>query len=119
MNEVHEDETAALEVQRVILETGSHKFYECPVSYFTNDKGLVHLISLVNWSEEMHTPLVDGGLLNHTNWYFEARNTIVGEQRKIENEELEKKRKTPSKGTHPPSKAANKGSSRRIAPSRR
>lgn len=47
---------------------------------------------MVNFSEETHTPLVKGGLFNYTNWYFECRNIIVSEQRKIENEEMDKKK---------------------------
>lgn len=77
----------------------SYKFYECPAALLQTDRGLVSLVSLVNWSEEMHTPLLDGGLLNHTNWYFEARNVIVNEQKMIENEEMKKARsESKSKG---------------------
>lgn len=78
--------------KRVILSVGTYDFHECPVAYTLTDRWAISLISMINWSEEMHTPLVEGGLLNMTNWYFECRNIVVSEQRKIENEEMDKKK---------------------------
>jgi hypothetical protein len=88
------------EEKRVILTVGNYDFHECPVAYTLTDRWAMTLISLVNWSEDMHTPLVDGGLVNYTNWYFECRNIIVSEQRKIENEEMESNRNKGSIGKH-------------------
>jgi len=79
---------------------GKFVFDYCPASYTKTDKSLINLISLVNWSEDMKTPLVGGGLLNHTNWFFEARNVIINEQRLIEKEELDKNKNIKS-GSHP------------------
>jgi hypothetical protein len=76
-----------------ILTVGSFLFKECPVALLQTERGLVSFISMVNWSEEMHVPLLDGGLLRHTNWYWEARQIIVNEQRTIESEEREASRK--------------------------
>jgi hypothetical protein len=70
---------------------------------------------MVNWSEDLHTPLVDGGLLNHTNWYFEARNTVVNEQRLIEREENEKRRKDAERKAKKPSGKRRSGLGRRRA----
>jgi len=40
----------------------------------------------------MHTPLLDGGLLNHTKYYFECYRAVTGEQKTIENEEMKQQR---------------------------
>lgn len=54
-------------------------------------------MSLINWSEDMKTPLVDGGLNNYTNWFFQVRNIVVSEQRLIEQEETKKQREEMNK----------------------
>ncbi len=65
----------------------------CPVATMSDNMGLTRTIDLINWSSDMHTPLVDGGLLNHTSYYFECYRTVIGEQRAIENEEMKKRQK--------------------------
>lgn len=80
------------EKRHAILTVGTYEFYECPVAYTMTDRWAISLISMINWSEDTHTPLAPGGLLNMTNWYFECRNIVVTEQRKIEKEEMDKKR---------------------------
>lgn len=80
------------EKKRSILTVGSFSFEECPTALFYNEKGLTRLIELVNWSEDMHTPLFGNGLDSYTNFYFECRQTIIGEQRSIENEEMKEQK---------------------------
>jgi hypothetical protein len=85
--------------KKIILKVLDYEFFECPVATFNENKDLTALQDLVNWSLDMHTPLIDGGLLHHTNYYFQCHRTIVNEQRSIENEEMKQSR----------SKAKNKG----------
>jgi hypothetical protein len=48
----------------------------------------------------MKTPLIDGGLLNHTLYYFKCYQTVIGERNQIENEETKERmnKTTPQKG---------------------
>lgn len=75
-----------------ILVCGSYKFTECPVAYHQEDPGLVHLIGLINWSEDMKTPMFSGGLSSYTAWYHTVRGIVVNESRMIEYEEHEANR---------------------------
>lgn len=81
------------EERKPVLVVGEHEIYSCPVATMTDNRGLTQLIDLINWSSDMSTPLVDGGLLNYTNWFFECYRTVIGEQRSIENEETKRQRK--------------------------
>lgn len=75
------------------LVVGEYEIYSCPVATMTDNRGLTGLIDLINWSSDMHTPLFNGGLINHTNFYFECYRTVIGEQRAIESEETKRHRK--------------------------
>jgi len=90
------------EKRRPILEIGSHKFYSCPAGLLIGNRGLIALIDLINWSENMNTPLFDGGLTNHTQYYFECYRTVIGEQKAIENEEMKRNRKETEKKSKKP-----------------
>ncbi|MHA1665977.1 MAG: hypothetical protein ACTSW7_01215 [Candidatus Thorarchaeota archaeon] len=80
------------------LVVGEHEIYSCPVAIMSDNRGLTGLIDLINWSSDMHTPLFDGGLINHTNYYFECYRTVIGEQRAIEAEETKRHRKEAEAG---------------------
>lgn len=90
--EKEEDKAKKEDKERTILQVLDYEFYSCPMATLTNNRGLTALIDLINWSSDMHTPLLDGGLLNHSNYYFECYRTVISEQKKIENEEMKKSR---------------------------
>ena len=92
--------------KRKVIKTDSHTILQvgsffiqdaCPVSLLKEERWLTNYISLINWSEDMKTPLIDGGLNNYTNWFYEVRNTVISEQRKVEREMMEKSKKENSK----------------------
>lgn len=79
--------------QTAALVVCEYEIYSCPAATMSDNMGLTRMIDLINWSSDMHTPLLDGGLLNHTSYYFECYRTVIGEQRAIENEEMKKRQK--------------------------
>lgn len=79
--------------EKIILTVGEHKFYSCPVATMIDNRGLTELIDLINWCSDMNTSLFDGGLVNHTYYYFQCYRTVIGEQRAIESEEMKRQRK--------------------------
>lgn len=86
-----------------ILTVGTYEIYSCPVDTVNCNRGLNHLIGLINWTLDTKTPLVDGGLLNYTNWFYECYKVVVNEQRAIEREEIKKQdRKKPKKQANRP-----------------
>jgi hypothetical protein len=84
----------------VVLKVGRHTFHSCPVALLLGERSLVALTDLILWSEETHLPLLDGGLLRHTKYYFQIRQAVVGEQHLIEREEHERTKQGSDKNSH-------------------
>lgn len=98
--------------ERAIVSIGKFQFLECPVKMFNEEHGLLKLIDMINWSENMKTPLVDGGLLNYTAYFFKCYQTVIGEQNRIDSEERELSEGS-SKSKPKPSKSTMGGATRR------
>jgi len=94
------EEPVEEEKEKPILVDGKHSFYSCPTALFLSERGLVTLVDLIQWSEDMSAPLIDGGLLNHTKFYFQLRQAVVGEQRSIEKEEHERAKQKTDKNSN-------------------
>ena len=93
--------------ERTILQVLKYEFTSCPVATLMDNRGLTSLIDLINWSVDMHTSLFDGGLLKHTNYYFECYRTVTSEQKKIEHEEMKE-----SQAKNKPKKVGTKSKGR-------
>lgn len=76
-----------LKNKKSVLAVGDYEFMECPGRLMVEDAGLNRLVDMINWSENMKTPLLGGGLLSHTLYYYKCHQTVVGEQNLIETEE--------------------------------
>jgi len=81
---------------------------------FNEEHGLLKLIDMINWSENMKTPLVDGGLLNYTAYFFKCYQIVIGEQSRIDSEERELSKGSSSGNSESqPSKSTMGGATRR------